>query len=70
MALRIAMLSRDVMNECAQVWTTIAFQIFFVGLNIADALADSDEQPPTEERDFTVHQNLHPSGLIHILEQR
>jgi len=58
------------MNECAHGWITVALPMLFVGLDIVSVLAGSDEPPPTEERDFTVYQSLHPSDTIHILEWR
>ena len=67
-ALKTATLSRDVMNECAHAWITVALPMLFVGLDIVGVLTGSDEPPLIEERDFTVYQSLHPSHTIHILE--
>ena len=69
-ALRTVTLSRDVMNECAHPWITVALPMLFVRLDIASVLADSDEPSLIEERDVTVYQSVHPSDTVYILEQR
>ena len=42
-ALRTAMIFRDVMNECAQVWTTAVLLMLFVSLDVVRVLARLDE---------------------------
>ena len=69
-ALRTATLSRDVMNECAHPWITVALPMLFVRSDAVGLLAVSDGPPLIENRDFTMHQSLHPSDTIHILKQR
>ena len=45
-ALKTATLSRDVMNECAHAWITVALPMLFVCLDIVSVLAGSDEHRP------------------------
>jgi len=42
-ALRTATLSRDIMNECAHAWVTVALPILFVGLDTVGVLAGSED---------------------------
>ena len=70
-ALRTAALSRNVMNECAHGWITVALPMLFVSsralfIHIATLMT----LPPIEIRDLVVYQSLHPFDTVHLLEQR
>ena len=58
------------MNECAHAWIAVTLPMLVVGVDIVGVLADAYESSLVEERDFALHQGLHPFDTIHLLEQR
>ena len=69
-ALRTATLSRNVMNECAHGWITIALPMLTVRSLILLVFPPTLMDLLIEERDFAMHQSLHPFDTVHLLEQR